>query len=63
MYDLYTSIVSEQELALEYEDAVELVKDARKVTGKEYSDILANAFKSGWIDVFENRGKRSGAYS
>lgn len=63
MYDLYTSIVSEQELALEYEDAVELVKDALKVTGKEYSDILANAFKSGWIDVFENRGKRSGAYS
>lgn len=63
MYDLYTSIVSEQELELEYEDAVELVKDALKVTGKEYSDILANAFKSGWIDVFENRGKRSGAYS
>lgn len=63
MYDLYTSIVSEQELALEYEDAVELVKDALKVTGKEYSDILANAFKSGWVDVFENRGKRSGAYS
>ena len=63
MYDLYTSIVSEQELALEYEDAVELVKDALKVTGKEYSDILTNAFKSGWIDVFENRGKRSGAYS
>ena len=63
MYDLHTSIVNEQELALEYNDAVELVKEALKVTGKEYSEILANAFKSGWVDVYENRGKRSGAYS
>lgn len=63
MYDLYTSIVNEQELALEYEDAVKLVKEALKVTGKEYSDILASAFESGWVDVYENKGKRSGAYS
>ena len=63
MYDLYVSMVKEQELALEYEDAVDLVKKALKVMGKEYSDVLASAFESGWIDVFENKGKRSGAYS
>ena len=63
MYDLYVSMVKEQELALEYKDAVELVKQALKVMGKEYSDVLASAFESGWVDVFENKGKRSGAYS
>lgn len=63
MYDLYVSMVKEQELALEYEDAVDLVKKALKVMGKEYSDVLASAFESGWVDVFENKGKRSGAYS
>ena len=63
MYDLYVSMVKEQELALEYKDAVDLVKKALKVMGKEYSDVLASAFESGWIDVFENKGKRSGAYS
>ena len=62
-YDLHISIVKDQELALEYEDAVSLVKDALKVMGKEYSDVLATAFTDGWIDVFENKGKRSGAYS
>lgn len=63
MYDLYVSIVKEQELALEYEEAVEVVKKALKVMGKEYSDVLASAFTSGWVDAFENKGKRSGAYS
>lgn len=63
MYDLLTPIVKEQNLSLEYDDAVKLVKEALKVMGKEYSDILASAFESGWIDVYENKGKKSGAYS
>lgn len=63
MYDLYTSIVKEQDLSIPYEKAVDIVKQALKVTGKEYSDILATAFTDGWIDVCENKGKRSGAYS
>ena len=62
-YDMHISIVKDQELALEYEQAVDLVKEALKVMGKEYSDILATSFTDGWIDVFENKGKRSGAYS
>lgn len=62
-YDMHISIVKNQELALEYEQAVDLVKEALKVMGKEYSDILATSFTDGWIDAFENKGKRSGAYS
>lgn len=63
MYDLYTPLVAEQELAVPYEKAVDIVKSALKVMGNEYSTILASAFEDGWIDVYENKGKRSGAYS
>lgn len=63
MYDLHTSIVKEQGISIPYEKAVDMVKSALKVTGKEYSDILATSFTDGWIDVCENKGKRSGAYS
>ena len=63
MYDLHVPLVEEAKLAMPYEKAVETVKSALKVLGKEYSDILASAFADGWIDVYENRGKRSGAYS
>ncbi len=63
MYDLYMPLVPQQELALEYEDAVQLVKDALAVMGEEYSTVLASAFEDGWVDAFENKGKRSGAYS
>ena len=63
MYDLHVPIIKEQNLALPYGEAVETVKKALKVMGKEYSDILASAFNDGWVDVYENKGKRSGAYS
>ncbi len=63
MYDLYMPIVQEQEMAVDFDEAANIVKDALKVMGKEYSDILASSFEDGWIDVFENKGKRSGAYS
>ena len=63
MYDLHVPIVDEAKIAMPYEKAVETVKTALKVMGKEYSDILASAFRDGWVDVYENKGKRSGAYS
>lgn len=63
MYDLHVPLVDEAKLAMPYKKAVETVKSALKVMGKEYSDILASSFEEGWIDVYENRGKRSGAYS
>lgn len=63
MYDLHVPLVKEQNLAMPYEKAVDTVKSALKVMGKEYGDILSSAFENGWIDVFENKGKHSGAYS
>lgn len=63
MYDLYCPIINEVDLKLSYEEAVKVVKNALKVMGNEYTTIFDNAIKSGWIDVFENKGKRSGAYS
>lgn len=63
MYDLYVPIVPEQELSMPYEEAVELVKKALAVMGEEYSEVLASAFENHWIDVYETKGKQSGAYS
>lgn len=63
MYDLHVPLVDECKLSMPYEKAVDTVKSALEVMGTEYGDILASAFTDGWIDVYENRGKRSGAYS
>ena len=63
MYDLYLPIVKEQELAMPYPEAVKLVKEALSVMGKDYRDTLAEAFESRWVDVYETKGKHSGAYS
>ena len=63
MYDLYMPLVAEQELAMPYEKAVETVKEALSVMGEEYCKVLAGAFENGWVDVYESKGKRSGAYS
>ena len=63
MYDLYVPIVKSKGLKLPYEKAVEIVKDALKVMGPEYSETLASAFVDGWVDVYETKNKRSGAYS
>ena len=63
MYDLHVPIVSGSEKAVEYPEACRLVKDALKPMGQEYAQLLDKAFGEGWIDVYENKGKRSGAYS
>ncbi len=63
MYDLYVPIVPEQELSMPYEEAKELVKKALAVMGEEYGKVLASAFENNWIDVYETKGKQSGAYS
>ncbi|MEG1519712.1 MAG: oligoendopeptidase F [Clostridia bacterium] len=62
-YDLYTSMVESKDLKLKYEDAIELVKTALKPLGQEYAELLNKAFTEGWIDIYNNEGKRSGAYS
>lgn len=63
MYDLYVPVVNTPNDKIEYEDAIEMVQKGLEPLGKEYIDIFKNGIKDGWIDVFENKGKRSGAYS
>lgn len=63
MYDMYLPIVENAEIAVSYEDACKIVKEGLLPLGKDYGKLLDRAFNEGWIDVFENEGKRSGAYS
>lgn len=63
MYDLYTPIVKEAKMDIPYKEAVETVKKGMEILGEQYSSDLQKGFESGWIDVYENEGKRSGAYS
>ncbi len=63
MYDLYMPLVPEQELSLEYDEAVKLVKEALSVMGEEYCKTLSAAFDNGWVDAYESKGKRNGAYA
>lgn len=62
-YDLYAPMVSEAEMKITYPEAVNLVLEAVKPLGEEYCSIMKKGFESGWVDVYENEGKCSGAYS
>ncbi len=63
MYDLYVPIVGDVEFKIPYNEGVEIIKKALKPLKDEYLEGMNEGFNSGWIDIFENRGKRSGAYS
>lgn len=63
MYDMYVPIFEGANLAVSYEEACKIVKEALAPLGEEYGKLLDKAFNEGWIDVYENKGKRSGAYS
>jgi oligoendopeptidase F len=63
MYDLYTPLVKEVKMEVSYEEAQELLLKSLAVLGDEYVEILKQAYADGWVDVYENKGKRSGAYS
>lgn len=63
MYDLYTPLVENVDLHYTFEEAKALTLKALAPLGEEYVGILKQAFESRWIDVYENVGKRSGAYS
>ena len=62
-YDIYTSLVSDVNKTIPYAQAKQTVYDALAPLGEEYRKILKEGFDSRWIDVYENEGKRSGAYS
>ncbi len=63
MYDLYAPIVADADEKISFEDAKKTVREALSVMGDEYLAVLDKGFSEGWIDVYENKGKRSGAYS
>jgi len=63
MYDLFVPLTGEVDMVITYEQAKEKVKEGLKPLGDRYLDILQSGFDNGWIDVYENAGKRSGAYS
>lgn len=63
MYDLYAPLVADIDTKIPYEQAKKTVLEALSVMGKGYTDALDYGMNSGWIDIYENEGKRSGAYS
>jgi len=63
IYDLYVPLVADADMELPFDEAYDLVVKGLGVLGKEYQSLLEKARKEGWIDVYENEGKRNGAYS
>ncbi|HEY2421739.1 MAG TPA: oligoendopeptidase F [Neobacillus sp.] len=63
MYDLFTPLVKDLKMEIKYNEAKELVLKGLAPLGEEYSKILQEGFENRWVDVPENKGKRSGAYS
>jgi len=63
MYDLYTPLVQDVDMKVTYEEAQAQVLESLKPLGTDYTDIIKEGFANRWIDVEENVGKRSGAYS
>ena len=63
MYDIYTPLVAGVEAHIPYEQAKDTVSQALAPLGEDYLAILREGFQNRWIDVYENLGKRSGAYS
>ena len=63
MWDLYTPMTETEGPDLEYDEATEHVVEALAPLGEDYQSRIAEGIESRWVDVYENRGKRSGAYS
>ncbi len=63
MYDLYVPLVPDAHVKMNYDEARNLVKQGLTPLGDEYGSVLDTALSSRWVDVYENQGKQSGAYS
>ena len=63
MYDIYAPIVSDADVKIDYKTAKDTVLKAVAPLGKEYQAIMEEGLNGGWIDVYENIGKKAGAYS
>lgn len=63
LYDIYTPLAQTQQREIPYEEAVQTVLEALAPLGEDYLKTAKTAFTDGWVDVMENKGKTSGAYS
>ena len=63
MYDVYVPMVADYDRKFSYEEAKELSLKALAPLGEEYLSVVRKAYEDRWIDVYENEGKRAGAYS
>ncbi|CAG7650638.1 oligoendopeptidase F [Paenibacillus allorhizosphaerae] len=63
MYDLFAPLVDEFDMDITYDQAKQTVKESLKPLGDAYLNTLQQGFDNGWIDTYENEGKRNGAYS
>ncbi len=63
MYDVYVPLVEVPKRVVPYEEAIEIMKEGLAPLGEEYMERVLDGVKAGWIDVYENEGKTSGAYS
>lgn len=63
MYDIYTSMVSDADKTITFEEAKATCLEGLAPLGEKYLDMLREGFSNRWIDVYENEGKRSGAYA
>ena len=63
MYDIYTPIIAGVSKEIPFAEAKETVLKALAPLGEDYLQVVREGFANRWIDVYENKGKRSGAYS
>ncbi|OFI05558.1 oligoendopeptidase F, plasmid [Clostridium acetireducens DSM 10703] len=63
MYDLYVPIIDTPDSNIEFQEGVNLALEGLKVLGEDYLEIFKKGINDGWIDIYENKGKRGGAYS
>ncbi len=63
MYDIYANMIPEAEEVVPFAQARDEVIDAMGILGEEYQSVLKSGFEARWMDIYENKGKRSGAYS
>ncbi|WP_107572312.1 oligoendopeptidase F [Clostridioides difficile] len=63
MYDLYVPLTDKFDMDIPYDKAQDIILEALKPLGEEYLKVIKSAFDEGWIDVYDNEGKKGGAYS
>lgn len=63
MYDLFTPLVKNVKMEIPYTEAKDYVLKGLAPLGEQYNNVLKEGFENRWVDVYENKGKRSGAYS